>query len=176
MSGTEPRTLSADDHRAPDVEGKSPPPIGLGITTGDDQLQGEAQDAPPTPSKDSPLIAENSTHPHPADQPGPNTRSEVRSPTPPRITVDDTLASPPPPPPKESDTPFKPLAAGQSSISLENVDLTRNGTPADSPRSGRASVPPPVPRPSSASVTSIHSVLSSSTVPSPSRPNSARPI
>ena len=100
---------------------------------------------------------------------------------PPRITVDTSGGAPlPPPKPERSPSRGKPQAVpsrivtakGESKEDLQEVELSRRGTPVDrivrrDSETRRAS------NPASTSVSSLHSVTSS--IPSPSRPASARP-
>jgi brefeldin A-inhibited guanine nucleotide-exchange protein len=130
-----------------DVPDKATENVGLGITTG-----------PPTPPKDTVSPAGLSAAP------------AIET----IIDQHDNSDAPPPPPKPQRATSGKPavpagagisLGRGESKEDLQVVDLSRSSTPAV-PEFKR-------PNPASASVSSLHSMTSS--VQSPSRPQSTRP-
>ena len=169
-------------------------PIGLGIDHGPSSAK-ESSDPSSTSQIDHveiDLDGEEDQHDvHPADRPP--SPKETRSPAPEPITVEDEPVTPqtelpPPPPPKESTSPIaknrglpkgRPIG-GESVASLQDIELSRGPTPAESVTGPPEPVRPPSTRPESrglrhnGSVSSLHS-LGSPSAPSPSRPGSARP-
>ena len=138
-----------------------PEGVGLGITNG---ATSPTKDLPPNPA----MIRDTTATP------------------PPTITVDTTAtinATPPPkPPPKparspSSDAPQSIKRNGQvrpeSRGSLQDVEFSRTGTPAERVTRRDGAGPRRISNPASTSDSSLHSVTSS--VPSPSRPLSTRP-
>ncbi|OCF43947.1 guanine nucleotide exchange protein for ADP-robosylation factor [Kwoniella heveanensis CBS 569] len=136
------------------------PVVGLGI-----------QNGPPTPVKELPPA------PSPALPTAQGDHADIKPGT---IDPQQIPVSPPPPPPKSARD--APVSVNESKETLEDIELSRTGTPARSasvvsshqPSRRESEGPRRGSNPASASVSSLHSITSS--VPAtPSRPRSARP-
>nr|XP_019012604.1 guanine nucleotide exchange protein for ADP-robosylation factor [Kwoniella pini CBS 10737]OCF51385.1 guanine nucleotide exchange protein for ADP-robosylation factor [Kwoniella pini CBS 10737] len=168
-------TTSTPPPLAPEVQ-VDPPSSSNGMETPsrDGQVGLGIQNGPPTPVKELPPAPSRTSPPTHVDNEIPDQQITPLSPS-------EIPLSPPPPPPK----PAKGIPiVNDSKETLDDVELSRTGTPAR-PTSAVSSHPTPsisrdiegpasssrrTSNPASASVTSLHSIIST-----PSRPRSTRP-